>query len=92
VIGCEGLWGTVLSLLLVYPLAYLAPGNDNGSFENPWDALTMIGNSSQLTVITFSDLTALTTWRTYIPPSMLFYNPPVLLSVTYFFAVPFSSS
>jgi hypothetical protein len=61
VIGCEGLWGTVLSLLLVYPLAYLAPGNDNGSFENPWDALTMIGNSSQLTVITFSDLTDLTT-------------------------------
>jgi hypothetical protein len=61
VIGCEGLWGTVLSLLLVYPLAYLAPGNDNGSFENPWDALTMIGNSSQLTVITFSDLTVLTT-------------------------------
>jgi ABC-type spermidine/putrescine transport system permease subunit I len=61
VIGCEGLWGTVLSLLLVYPLAYLAPGNDNGSFENPWDALTMIGNSSQLTVRTFSDLTVLTT-------------------------------
>lgn len=50
VIGCEGLWGTVLSLLVVYPLAYLAPGQDNGSFEDPFDALAMIGNSSQLTV------------------------------------------
>jgi hypothetical protein len=50
VIGCEGLWGTVLSLLVVYPLAYLAPGQDNGSFENPFDALAMITNSPQLTV------------------------------------------
>lgn len=50
VIGCEGLWGTVLSLLVVYPLAYLAPGQDNGSFEDPFDALAMIGNSKQLTV------------------------------------------
>ena len=50
VIGCEGLWGTALSLLVVYPLAYLAPGQDNGSFEDPFDALAMIGNSTQLLV------------------------------------------
>jgi hypothetical protein len=50
VIGCEGLWGTVLSLLVVYPLAYLAPGQDNGSFENPFDAIAMITSSPQLTV------------------------------------------
>ena len=50
VIGCEGLWGTVLSILVVYPLAYLAPGQDNGSFENPFDALAMITSSPQLTV------------------------------------------
>lgn len=50
VIGCEGLWGTVLSILVVYPLAYLMPGQDNGSFENPFDAFAMITNSPQLTV------------------------------------------
>ena len=50
VIGCEGMWGAALSLLVVYPLAYLAPGQDNGSFEDPFDALTMIGNSPQLLV------------------------------------------
>ena len=50
VIGCEGLWGTVLSILVVYPLAYLAPGEDNGSFENPFDAFAMFANSSDLTV------------------------------------------
>ncbi len=50
VIGCEGLWGAALSLLVVYPLAYLAPGQDNGSFEDPFDALAMIGNSTQLLV------------------------------------------
>lgn len=31
VIGMEGLWGTVLSLLVVYPIA------DAVGFENPWD-------------------------------------------------------
>lgn len=50
VIGCEGLWGAALSLFVVYPLAYLAPGQDNGSFEDPFDALTMIGNNGQLAV------------------------------------------
>ena len=50
VIGCEGLWGTMLSLFVVYPLAYLAPGEDNGSFEDPFDALSMIGNNGQLMV------------------------------------------
>ena len=38
VIGCEGLWGTFLSLLVVYPIAYIMPGSDNGSFEDPFDA------------------------------------------------------
>jgi len=48
VIGMEGLWGTVLTMLVVYPLAYLAPGADGGSFENPYDALYMINNNKSL--------------------------------------------
>jgi len=48
VIGCEGLWGTVLTVFLVYPVAYWLPGTDNGSFEDPWDSFKMIENSSTL--------------------------------------------
>jgi len=48
VIGCEGLWGTLLTLLLVYPLAYALPGEDGGRFEDPWDALAMVRHSASL--------------------------------------------
>lgn len=50
VIGCEGLWGTVLTIFFVYPIAFLLPGADNGSFEDPWDAIAMIQNNSTLSV------------------------------------------
>lgn len=48
VIGTEGLWGTFLTIFLVYPLAYALPGADNGHFEDPWDALAMVQNNSTL--------------------------------------------
>ena len=50
VIGVEGLWGTILTLAVVYPIAYLTPGLDNGSFEDPYDAMYMIQNSPSLFV------------------------------------------
>lgn len=52
VIGCEGLWGTVLTILIIYPIAYLMPGDDNGSFEDPWDALAMVQHSKTLKLFT----------------------------------------
>lgn len=48
VIGMEGVWGTALTLLIVYPASYAIPGPDNGSYENFWDSSAMIQNSSQL--------------------------------------------
>ena len=42
-IGMEGLWGTVLCLFVVYPLAYYLPGDDHGSYEdfhNTWHMIT----------------------------------------------------
>jgi drug/metabolite transporter (DMT)-like permease len=51
VIGCEGLWGTILTLILVYPLAYYLPGQDNGHFEDPFDAIMMIQNSHLLKLL-----------------------------------------
>eukprot|EP00968_Pinguiococcus_pyrenoidosus_P007234 scaffold480_cov257-Pinguiococcus_pyrenoidosus.AAC.22 len=45
VIGMEGLWGTLLTVLIVYPLAYTIPGDDHGSMEDPMDAIEMMKNS-----------------------------------------------
>jgi len=41
-IGMEGLWGTVLCLLVAYPLAYFIPGDDHGSYEDPFNTWHMI--------------------------------------------------
>lgn len=45
-IGMEGLWGTVLCLLFVYPLAYYLPGDDHGSYEDFYNTWHMITHSS----------------------------------------------
>ena len=45
----EGLWGMVLSLLVIYPVAYIVPGSDMGSYENPFNSFYMIYNSPLLT-------------------------------------------
>lgn len=44
-IGMEGLWGTVICLFLLYPLAYFIPGDDHGSFESPFNTYAMMMNS-----------------------------------------------
>lgn len=41
-IGMEGLWGTVLCLVVVYPLAYYLPGDDHGSYEDPINTYHMV--------------------------------------------------
>mmetsp|Transcript_40 Transcript_40/g.72 ORF Transcript_40/g.72 Transcript_40/m.72 type:complete len:509 (+) Transcript_40:98-1624(+) len=50
-IGMEGFWGTFLCVAVLYPLAYLTPGSDHGSYENPYNTLLMIQNSSTIQVI-----------------------------------------
>ncbi|KAL3945357.1 MAG: hypothetical protein SGBAC_000562 [Bacillariaceae sp.] len=47
-IGMEGLWGTVLCVFVVYPLVYYLPGDDHGSYEDPWNTYHMIMNSSTI--------------------------------------------
>jgi hypothetical protein len=52
VIGAEGLWGTFLTLTVIYPLAYyVVPGSDCGGtcYEDPWDSLAMVQDSPLLT-------------------------------------------
>lgn len=63
VIGFEGLWGTLLTLLIVYPLAYALPGNDGGRFENPFDAWAMISNSGTLQVLVIAFVLTVTIYN-----------------------------
>jgi drug/metabolite transporter (DMT)-like permease len=50
VIVCEGCWGALLTLVVIYPVAYMIPGKDHGSYESPFDAMAMIYNSRFLQV------------------------------------------
>ena len=44
-IGMEGFWGSFLCLVLLYPLAYYLPGDDHGSFEDPFNTYHMVMNT-----------------------------------------------
>lgn len=45
-IGMEGLWGSILCLVFVYPLAYYLPGDDHGSYEDFYNTWHMVTHSS----------------------------------------------
>eukprot|EP00884_Botryococcus_braunii_P001950 jgi/Botrbrau1/11756/Bobra.0195s0081.1 len=46
VLGYQGMWGSVMMLLVGLPLAALLPGSDVGGVkENTWDTLLMLWNS-----------------------------------------------
>ena len=56
VVGMEGVWGVLIMIFIAFPLCFIIPGNDpspfpDGSFENLWDSLLMIGNSGALLAI-----------------------------------------
>merc|ERR1711879_802979 len=48
IVGFEGVWGTLECIFVLFPLLKMLPGNDNGSFEDTIDTLTMVGNSTSL--------------------------------------------
>ncbi|KAG7354693.1 solute carrier family 35 related protein [Nitzschia inconspicua] len=49
-IGMEGLWGTILCLVVVYPLVYLLPGDDHGSYEDPFNTWFMFKNEPHIQI------------------------------------------
>ena len=52
VIGMEGLWGTII-MLIIFPIAAALPGRDLGSIENTADSFYMLSQSSTLQVLCF---------------------------------------
>merc|ERR1719433_2018167 len=51
IIGWEGFWGTLMMVLIVYPILLVLPGNDNGHMEDPFDTFEMIRNSPPLAMV-----------------------------------------
>lgn len=59
VIGMEGLWGTII-MLLIFPIAAVLPGRDLGCIENTSDTFYMVSQSNAIQVrIISSSLMAL---------------------------------
>eukprot|EP00573_Skeletonema_grethae_P002975 CAMPEP_0201687188 /NCGR_PEP_ID=MMETSP0578-20130828/1351_1 /ASSEMBLY_ACC=CAM_ASM_000663 /TAXON_ID=267565 /ORGANISM="Skeletonema grethea, Strain CCMP 1804" /LENGTH=471 /DNA_ID=CAMNT_0048171321 /DNA_START=110 /DNA_END=1525 /DNA_ORIENTATION=- len=52
-IGMEGLWGTILSLCVMYPLGYYFPGSDHGSYEDPFNTWEMFTHSRNIQIAFF---------------------------------------
>ncbi|CAN0557223.1 unnamed protein product, partial [Ectocarpus sp. 12 AP-2014] len=49
VIGMEGLWGTLI-MLVIFPIAAALPGRDLGSIENTQDSFYMVSQSNAIQV------------------------------------------
>lgn len=47
----QGLWGTVLCTCILYPLAWLIPGEDHGHIEDPFNTYAMVSNSGTIQYI-----------------------------------------
>jgi len=47
-IGMEGVWGTILCVFVLYPIAYYLPGDDHGSYENFENTVAMIKSSTTI--------------------------------------------
>lgn len=50
-IGMEGLWGSLICIFIVYPIAYFYPGPDHGSYENPFNTWYMLVHSKEVQTI-----------------------------------------
>mmetsp|Transcript_57650 Transcript_57650/g.105286 ORF Transcript_57650/g.105286 Transcript_57650/m.105286 type:complete len:386 (+) Transcript_57650:65-1222(+) len=48
IVGWEGFWGTLLMIVVVYPLLWFLPGSDHGHVEDWQDTLAMLTHSSAL--------------------------------------------
>lgn len=47
-VGMEGLWGTILCIIVVYPIAYMLPGSDHGSYEDPFNTWYMFMHNANI--------------------------------------------
>jgi len=63
VVGMEGFWGTLIMLVVIYPIAYMIPGNDHGSYENFFESCIGLWNNPDLFRVSMGYLCAITTYN-----------------------------
>merc|ERR1719487_970251 len=51
IVGFEGFWGVLMMMFIVYPILYITPGDDHGSYESFADTVACISNSPQLMAV-----------------------------------------
>ncbi|EER08460.1 conserved hypothetical protein [Perkinsus marinus ATCC 50983] len=51
IVGMEGVWGTLILFIFIFPLLYFIPGKDEGSAENTLDTMVMIENNKNLQIM-----------------------------------------
>ena len=51
-VGVEGVWGMLISLLVIYPAASFIPGDDNGCYETLTGATDILFSSKNIMVVT----------------------------------------
>jgi len=50
-VGMEGVWGMILSILVVFPVAGMLPGSDNGVYEDVSEAWFMVRHRTALQLL-----------------------------------------
>merc|ERR1719487_1250538 len=51
IVGFEGFWGVLMMIFIVYPILYIVPGDDHGSYESFTDTMVCISNSPQVMAV-----------------------------------------
>ncbi|KAL3823118.1 hypothetical protein ACHAXA_006448 [Cyclostephanos tholiformis] len=49
-IGMEGFWGVVVGIFVMYPIGYILPGDDHGSYEDPFNTWAMLVHSRNIQI------------------------------------------
>ncbi|CBN75227.1 conserved unknown protein [Ectocarpus siliculosus] len=64
VIGMEGLWGTLI-MLVIFPIAAALPGRDLGSIENTQDSFYMVSQSNTIQLMLLIFFVTITTYNIF---------------------------
>lgn len=74
IVGYEGVWGSILCILVVFPLVYVIPGHDGGRLEDTLDTLAMVNNNHSLLYLIFLYLFSCSTFNVASVSVTRFFN------------------
>mmetsp|Transcript_47212 Transcript_47212/g.60673 ORF Transcript_47212/g.60673 Transcript_47212/m.60673 type:complete len:421 (+) Transcript_47212:15-1277(+) len=63
VVGMEGFWGSFIMMTVIYPITYMMPGDDHGSYENFYESWCGLLNNPDLLKCAIGYVVAITTYN-----------------------------